>query len=47
MVEKYGQEAVDDLKTLSRESIKWTCEQLAEKKIQLLEMARKAEKGLR
>ena len=46
MVEKYGQEAVDDLKTLSRESIKWTCEQLAEKKIQFLELVRKESKRL-
>jgi hypothetical protein len=42
MMAKYGQEAVDDLKGLSRESIKWTCEGLAEKKIQFLEMERKA-----
>lgn len=46
MVEKYGQEAVDDLKTLGRESIKWTCEELAEKKIQFMEMERKAKANL-
>jgi hypothetical protein len=46
MVAKYGQQAVDDLKQLSRESIRWTCEELAEKKIQFLQMERKAKVGL-
>jgi hypothetical protein len=41
MIAKYGQEAVDDLKVISWASIKWTCEELAEKKIQFLEMERK------
>ena len=42
MVAKFGQSVVSDLKELSTDSIKWTCEELAEKKIQFLEMARKA-----
>lgn len=41
MVATFGQKVVDDLKAESRESIKWTCEQLAEKKIQLMEAVRK------
>jgi hypothetical protein len=35
------------LKLISRESIKWTCEELAEKKIQLLEMERKLKAGMK
>lgn len=47
MVGTYGKEAIDDLKQLGRESIKWTCEQLAEKKVQLMEIARKEARGMR
>lgn len=41
MIATFGQQVVDDLKAESRESIKWTCEELAEKKIQFMELARK------
>jgi hypothetical protein len=47
MIATYGQTSVDDLKVISRESIKWTCEELAEKKIQFLEMERKSKAGMR
>jgi hypothetical protein len=46
MVATFGREVVDDLKSTSRESIRWTCEELAEKKIQFLAMAKKAKTGL-
>ena len=47
MVHKYGIEAVSDLITCAEQKLKWTCEELAEKKIQLMEIARKAEQSLR
>jgi hypothetical protein len=46
MVAKYGRAVVLDLKELSTESIKWTCEELAEKKIQFMAMARTAKAGM-
>jgi hypothetical protein len=46
MVAKYGKEAVDDLKVCSEQKLKWTCEQLAEKKIQFLDMQKDALKRL-
>ena len=47
MVAKYGRETVDELKICAEHKLKWTCEELAEKKIQLMEMARKAEEQLK
>lgn len=47
MVDRFGRDVVDGLKAESRDSIRWTCEELAEKKIQLMEMARKAEERLK
>lgn len=41
MVAKYGREAVDELKICGEHKLKWTCEQLAEKKIQLMDAVRK------
>lgn len=41
MIATYGSEVVSDLKICGEQKLKWTCEQLAEKKIQLMEMVRK------
>lgn len=46
MVAKYGNEVVSDLKICGEQKLKWTCEQLAEKKIQFLDMARSVQKRL-
>ena len=46
MIEKYGSEVVSDLKSCGEQKLKWTCEQLAEKKIQLMEAVRKEAKRL-
>jgi len=42
MLERFGPEVVNDLKEIAAEQLKWTCEDLAEKKIQLMEMEREA-----
>nr|DAK61511.1 MAG TPA: NinG recombination protein [Caudoviricetes sp.] len=41
MLTKYGEDVVAGLKASAEEPLKWTCEQLAEKKIQLLAMEKK------
>jgi hypothetical protein len=41
MLERFGEEVVADLKRCAAETVKWTCEELAEKKIQLGEMLKK------
>ncbi len=46
MVKRFGRDVVDGLKQESRDSIKWTCEELAEKKIQLMEQVRKESERL-
>ena len=47
MIATYGSEVVSDLQICAEQTLKWTCEELAEKKIQLLEMARKEEAKLK
>jgi hypothetical protein len=46
MVARFGREVVDELKICGEEKLKWTCEELAEKKIQFLEMQKDALKRL-
>jgi hypothetical protein len=46
MVAKYGREVVDELKICGEQKLKWTCEELAEKKIQFLDMQKDALKRL-
>ncbi len=46
MIDKYGQEKVDELKVLGREVLKWSPEDLAQKKVIFLEMMRNAAKNL-
>lgn len=41
MVAKYGRKTVDELRICAEQKLKWTCEELAEKKIQLMEEVRK------
>lgn len=47
MLSKYGSERVSDLQICAEQKLRWTCEELAEKKIQLLEMARKEDAKLK
>jgi hypothetical protein len=42
MVAKFGREVVDELKICGEQKLKWTCEELAEKKIQFLDMQKDA-----
>jgi hypothetical protein len=42
MVAKHGREVVDELKICGEQKLRWTCEQLAEKKIQFLDMQKDA-----
>ncbi len=42
MVARFGRDVVDELKSCGEQKLKWTCEQLAEKKIQFLEMQKNA-----
>jgi hypothetical protein len=42
MVERFGREMVDELKRCGEQKLKWTCEELAEKKIQFLGMQKNA-----
>ena len=46
MVARFGREVVDELKICGEEKLKWTCEELAEKKIQFLDMQKDALKRL-
>jgi hypothetical protein len=46
MVAKYGREVVDELKICGEQKLRWTCEELAEKKIQFLDMQKDALKRL-
>jgi hypothetical protein len=46
MVATFGREVVDELKICGEQKLKWTCEQLAEKKIQFLERQKDALKRL-
>ncbi len=47
MLSKYGSERVSDLQICAEQKLRWTCEQLAEKKIELMELARKEEGKLK
>ena len=47
MIATYGSEVVSDLQICAEQKLKWTCEQLAEKKIQLMEAVRKEATRLR
>jgi hypothetical protein len=47
MVAKYSREVVDELKICGEHKLKWTCEELAEKKIQLMELVRREEERLK
>ena len=42
MVATFGREVVDKLKICGEQKLKWTCEELAEKKIQFLDMQKNA-----
>ncbi len=46
MIATYGSEVVSDLMICAEQKIRWTCEELAEKKIQLLLMERDALKKM-
>ena len=46
MVAKYGREVVDELKICGEQKLRWTCEELAEKKIQFLDMQKDAARRL-
>jgi len=46
MLGRYGRNVVDELKICGEQKLKWTCEQLAERKIQFLERQKKELKRL-
>jgi hypothetical protein len=46
MVARFGREVVDELKICGEQKLRWTCEELAEKKIQFLDMQKDALKHL-